>query len=433
MTRLPLALGILGTLFACRGNDGPAGAEGADGATAIVDVSTEAAGANCATGGSRVDYGVDSSGNGILDASEIDGTFYVCNGASGEPAPEVLVESEMVFEDAYGCDQGYEMVWIGTDASADGALQQAEIETTITTCLAPDYDADAVLNLVDNCPLDANDDQFDDDLDSEGDACDADTKTLYGFTRGDDKVPSFLYTFELSTGVATLVGDIGYAINALRVNPADGALYGMSRIDSAGDCDVCLLRIDPSDASATVVTEVRLDSGPYSHYYKKYKKYYPKKWKKYYGKKKKVQPYAMASMAFLSDGSLFAWTEGGDKLVSVDTSNGLASQVGTPMGSSRHSLSATADDQLLFLNGSSTYLIDPADGSRTFLGSLPVSMSRGDLNPDTLLHVGVVSQSTNPTQLDLTQLSTTDAPVGLGSFPITEAPKGPFHGFTFDR
>lgn len=68
------------------GEDGPAGPPGGDGQdgesgrSALVDLSEEAPGANCRWGGVRIDAGVDDSGDGVLDAAEIDDTSFVCNG-----------------------------------------------------------------------------------------------------------------------------------------------------------------------------------------------------------------------------------------------------------------------------------------------------------------------------------------------------------------
>jgi hypothetical protein len=51
----------------------------------LVKTTTEPTGANCATGGVKIEYGLDANGNGILDAGEINATLtkYVCNGATG--------------------------------------------------------------------------------------------------------------------------------------------------------------------------------------------------------------------------------------------------------------------------------------------------------------------------------------------------------------
>lgn len=67
------------------GANGSNGANGADGKNALVSTTLEPAGANCATGGTKIEVGIDVNGNGILDAGEINAsqTKYVCNGAQG--------------------------------------------------------------------------------------------------------------------------------------------------------------------------------------------------------------------------------------------------------------------------------------------------------------------------------------------------------------
>lgn len=77
------------TLAACGsdgkdGAPGPSGADGrdgTDGSSALVNITPEPAGANCAHGGNRIDYGQDTNRNNVLDAGEVTGTKYVCDGA----------------------------------------------------------------------------------------------------------------------------------------------------------------------------------------------------------------------------------------------------------------------------------------------------------------------------------------------------------------
>lgn len=82
------------TRYACNGAEGvagaqgmtgPAGATGAAGTATLTRTTAEAAGANCATGGVKLDVGADANADGTLDASEINAslTRYVCNGAQG--------------------------------------------------------------------------------------------------------------------------------------------------------------------------------------------------------------------------------------------------------------------------------------------------------------------------------------------------------------
>src|SRR5215470_8323736 len=63
-------------LAACSGNTG---------STTLVSTQTEPAGTNCAAGGVKIQVGVDTNGNGVLDSGEVNAqeTRFVCNGASG--------------------------------------------------------------------------------------------------------------------------------------------------------------------------------------------------------------------------------------------------------------------------------------------------------------------------------------------------------------
>ena len=64
---------------------GTNGTNGTNGQNTLVKTTTETAGANCTTGGVKIEYGLDANSNGILDVSEINATLtkYVCNGAVG--------------------------------------------------------------------------------------------------------------------------------------------------------------------------------------------------------------------------------------------------------------------------------------------------------------------------------------------------------------
>ncbi len=65
------------------GAEGQDGAPGADGSNALVDIDEEPAGENCPAGGYRIATGLDLDQSGALEASEVDDTYYVCNGATG--------------------------------------------------------------------------------------------------------------------------------------------------------------------------------------------------------------------------------------------------------------------------------------------------------------------------------------------------------------
>jgi hypothetical protein len=67
------------------GQQGIAGINGTNGKNTLAKTTTEAAGINCATGGFKIEYGLDTNNNGVLDAGEINAIFtkYLCNGAMG--------------------------------------------------------------------------------------------------------------------------------------------------------------------------------------------------------------------------------------------------------------------------------------------------------------------------------------------------------------
>ncbi|MCX6191681.1 MAG: hypothetical protein NT109_05305, partial [Flavobacteriia bacterium] len=64
---------------------GAAGSNGLNGQNTLVKTTLEPAGANCLTGGVKVESGLDANNNGILDAAEVNAllTTYVCNGLTG--------------------------------------------------------------------------------------------------------------------------------------------------------------------------------------------------------------------------------------------------------------------------------------------------------------------------------------------------------------
>lgn len=67
-----------------QGNAGTNGANGADGKNTLVNTSTEPAGATCVSGGVKMEFGLDSNSNGVLESNEINNTLtkYVCNGSN---------------------------------------------------------------------------------------------------------------------------------------------------------------------------------------------------------------------------------------------------------------------------------------------------------------------------------------------------------------
>jgi hypothetical protein len=68
------------------GQNGQPGQPGEDGHDVLIAITAEPPGAHCVVGGQRVDTGLDLDDDGVLDASEITSTAYLCDGDDGDPA-----------------------------------------------------------------------------------------------------------------------------------------------------------------------------------------------------------------------------------------------------------------------------------------------------------------------------------------------------------
>ncbi len=124
------AVACLGLGAGCSAKDGTAGAAGVN---SLVNVSVEPAGPNCATGGQRIESGLDDNGDGALQPAEVDNTSYACNGTDG------LVTLLVITPEPWGVNCGYagQKVEAGADDNRDGTLQPAEVDQTAYVCNAP--------------------------------------------------------------------------------------------------------------------------------------------------------------------------------------------------------------------------------------------------------------------------------------------------------
>ena len=133
LNRVARGIGVvlLATAFvACGG--GEDGIDGVDGTTALISTS-EASEGECADGGTVISVGVDTNGNGELDAEEVTSTTLICNGVPGDDgAPSLLaVEDEPPGEN---CIDGGVRITSGIDANEDGILQESEVVSTEYIC-----------------------------------------------------------------------------------------------------------------------------------------------------------------------------------------------------------------------------------------------------------------------------------------------------------
>jgi photosystem II stability/assembly factor-like uncharacterized protein len=118
-------------LSAC--NDGGSGTAVTPRSSASMLVATtiEADSANCAAGGVKISSGADTNGDGILDTSEVANVQYACNGASG--AGSIVKTVALTAGDAH-CPSGGDAVEVGTDTNGNGVLDASEIVSTAYVC-----------------------------------------------------------------------------------------------------------------------------------------------------------------------------------------------------------------------------------------------------------------------------------------------------------
>jgi uncharacterized protein (TIGR02145 family) len=77
-------------LYAKTSGSSAPGPQGPAGKNALIRTTPEAAGANCANGGVKIEAGLDADGNGQLGDAEVNAsqTKYLCNGAAGATGPQ---------------------------------------------------------------------------------------------------------------------------------------------------------------------------------------------------------------------------------------------------------------------------------------------------------------------------------------------------------
>jgi Collagen triple helix repeat (20 copies) len=130
------------------GASGQTGPQGAAGLATLARTTPEAAGANCATGGVKVELGADANRNNTLDVGEESAalTRYVCNGAQGAPGtpgtpgstgsagPDGLATLARTAVEAVGanCATGGVKLELGADANRNGTLDTGEVIAALT-------------------------------------------------------------------------------------------------------------------------------------------------------------------------------------------------------------------------------------------------------------------------------------------------------------
>ncbi|WP_211683737.1 VWA domain-containing protein [Moritella sp. 24] len=117
----------------------------------LVNITEINAGENCASGGIRVDSGVDSNANNTLDADELIEPRFYCNDGSrtvngdAEIYGQSLVSVLSVTKDDNDCSAGGQKVIAAIDSNDDGVIQTEEIVDTFTMCNQGDYVSDELM------------------------------------------------------------------------------------------------------------------------------------------------------------------------------------------------------------------------------------------------------------------------------------------------
>ncbi|MDH5560824.1 MAG: hypothetical protein OEY59_08200, partial [Deltaproteobacteria bacterium] len=90
-------------------------------------------GLECPFGGIAVETGIDENRNGVLDTLEVDNTEYVCNGADGASGYSALVS---VTDELAGtnCPSGGKKIEAGLDTNSNAILDTTEITSTSYLC-----------------------------------------------------------------------------------------------------------------------------------------------------------------------------------------------------------------------------------------------------------------------------------------------------------
>ncbi|RZM21110.1 MAG: hypothetical protein EOO88_34255 [Pedobacter sp.] len=103
---------------------------GMTGSNSLVSLVAEPASANCPNGGYKVIVGTDQNGNNILDASEMQTNKYICNGTNGSHSLTSVVAEPA----GPNCASGGYKLHTGTDKNNNGILETAEITNTQMIC-----------------------------------------------------------------------------------------------------------------------------------------------------------------------------------------------------------------------------------------------------------------------------------------------------------
>jgi len=220
-----------GSTYVCNGADGADGADGTNGLNSIVMTTPEAPGNNCATGGTLISYGLDDDANGTLEQAEVDGSSYVCHGAvgaAGSNGVSTLVNSSPE-QPGLLCAAGGTVVTYGLDDDASGTLEPTEVDGFYPICNGANG-ADGAAGAAGISAIMTT------SVEAPGTNCAAGgTVVTYG---GDDDADGTLQPTEVEGSVYVCNGEAG-AVGAAGADGTDGGPRTVIRFDRGSDFGYC--------------------------------------------------------------------------------------------------------------------------------------------------------------------------------------------------
>jgi len=174
---------------------------------------------------------------------------------------------------------------------------------------------------------------------------------------------STLVELDPATGaLIQTIGSVGYGVNGLDFDPTTGKLYGGTRYNDPNFNG--LIEINLVTGAGTPVGAANWGRGDQE---------------------------AITNITVNSAGQMFGWTEWFDSLVAIDTTTGVATDVG-PSGieTAQYGLSFDSTDVLYLVNyEGAIYTVNTATGAATWQGTIGTIAHHGDFHPETDLYYGL--------------------------------------------
>ena len=103
---------------------------GIDGNSSLTRITNEETGSNCENGGIKIEYGLDLNLDNTLNDNEVSYTTYVCNGINGNISLVNIIDEP----EGENCENGGIKINSGIDSNSDGILDSDEIDNTKYVC-----------------------------------------------------------------------------------------------------------------------------------------------------------------------------------------------------------------------------------------------------------------------------------------------------------